>query len=54
MSKFSLSESEYLRASTVRGQNILKIKRTNPSPMTRAMEIHVYVFILLVIPEYRT
>ena len=37
ISKLSLSESEYFRATRVRGHNILKMSRVNPSPMTRAM-----------------
>jgi len=41
MSKLSLSESEYLLAISVKGQNILKISKVRPSPITKAMPIHV-------------
>lgn len=54
MSKLSFSESEYLLATSVSGQNILNVNRVSPSPITNATHIQVYVFILLVMPEYRT
>ncbi len=53
ISKLSLSESEYFRAKTVIGQNILKSTRTNPSPTINPMAIQVYKFIRLVMPEYK-
>jgi hypothetical protein len=53
MSKLSFLEFEYFRASTVKGQNILKISKVIPSPITRAIAIQVNVLILPVIPEYR-
>ena len=39
MSKLSFLESEYFRAINVKGQNILKINRVRPSPITRAIPI---------------
>jgi hypothetical protein len=54
MSKLSFSESEYLLATRVSGQNILNVTRVSPSPITNATHIQVYVVTLLVMPEYRT
>ena len=54
ISKFSFEELEYLRAINVRGQNILKITKTNPSPKISAIPIQVKVVTLFVIPEYKT
>ncbi len=54
ISKLSLAESEYFRANRVRGQNILKIKSTNPSPITNAIPTQVKVLIFPVIPENST
>ena len=41
ISKLALSESEYFLAIKVSGQNILKINRVIPSPMTKAIPIQV-------------
>tara|TARA_R110000851_G_C12798332_1_gene537172 strand:- start:214 stop:387 length:174 start_codon:yes stop_codon:yes gene_type:complete len=41
ISKLSFSESEYFLAITVRGQNMLKTKRTMPSPTIKPMPIQV-------------
>jgi hypothetical protein len=54
ISKLSFSESEYFLAKIVRGQNILKISNTRPSPITNPMAIHVKVFMVFVIPVKRT
>jgi len=53
ISKLSFSESEYLRAINVNGQNILKTNKTKPSPIINPIPIHVYVLTVLVIPEYK-
>ncbi len=53
ISKLSFAESEYFLARTVIGQNILKSTNTNPSPIIKPMAIHVYLFIRLVMPEYK-
>jgi hypothetical protein len=53
MSKLSFSESEYFLAITVRGQNILKIRRTIPSPTINPIPIQVYLLTSLKIPEYK-
>lgn len=54
ISKLSICESEYFLAIKVKGQNILKINKVRPSPMTSAIQIHVKRFTLLLIPEYKT
>ena len=41
ISKLSFLESEYLWASKVRGQNILKTNKTHPSPMINPIPIQV-------------
>ncbi len=41
ISKLSFSESEYFLAINVRGQNILKMSRTSPSPITKTIPIQV-------------
>jgi len=53
ISKLSFSESEYLRAIKVNGQNILKTNKTNPSPIINPMPIQVSVLTVLVMPEYK-
>jgi hypothetical protein len=53
ISKLSFLESEYLRATKVRGQNILKTNNTTPSPIINPIPIQVKVLMLLVIPEYK-
>lgn len=54
ISKFSDSESEYLLANRVSGQNILKISNTNPSPNTIPIATQVHKVTLLEIPLYST
>jgi hypothetical protein len=54
ISKLSFSESEYFLAIIVSGQNILKIIRVRPSPITKAIPIQVYILTLFEIPEYKT
>ena len=41
ISKLSFGEFEYFLAKTVKGQNILKINRTSPSPKTSPIPTHV-------------
>jgi len=53
ISKLSFVESEYFRAQIVRGQNILKTKRTMPSIIISPIAIQVLELMSLHIPEYR-
>ena len=54
MSKLWLGESEYFRAKTVSGQDILNVSKTIPSKIIVATQIHVNVLIWLKTPEYKT
>jgi hypothetical protein len=53
ISKLSLWEEEYLRAIIVKGQNILNVSSTSPSPIINAMAIQVSKFTWFKIPEIR-
>jgi len=51
ISKLSFWESEYLRASTVSGQDSLYNNKTRPSPMIKPIPTQVKRVILPVTPE---
>ncbi|MFT5943169.1 MAG: hypothetical protein ACI8VZ_001494 [Candidatus Paceibacteria bacterium] len=51
ISKLSFLESECFLAKIVKGQYILKISNTMPSPITSPIQIQVRTFMVLVIPE---
>lgn len=52
ISKFSLVDSEYLRAISVNGQNILNQASTRPSITTNPIAIHTHASILFMITAY--